>query len=123
MPRVADDVESETHRARTAHLRAKTVLEEVRAGWGTDSATSELPGLIRAAAPDDAVFGLSCLYVFAARVGGRAAEDPQVAVQWLSGWSAARRRVPEDGRAALDAAVAFATRLHDAMGIADDRAK
>ncbi len=127
MPLVTDDLDSdgldEQARARAAHLTAKAVLEKVRATWTTDSETSELPSSIHAAAPDDAVEGLSCLYVFAARIGGRAVEDPAVARQWLNGWSAARARVPDDGRAALDAGIAFGARLHQAMGIEEDPAK
>jgi hypothetical protein len=122
MPPVDGEIETaraeSEERARAAHLRAKAVLQEVRSRWGAESETSTLPRLIEAAAPDDLVARLSCLYVFASRVGGATADDPDVAARWLAGWSGARARVPDDGRAALDAGIAFATRLHDAMGIA-----
>ena len=103
--------------ARKAHLEAKQVLVDVRAGWGTETATAALPARLSDAAGEENISGLASLYVFAARVGGRQTDDPTVATKWLAGWSSARARVPDDGRAALDAGIAFATRLHDAMGI------
>lgn len=103
--------------ARGAHLAAKQALVGVRAEWGGETETSTLSQRISDAATDDAIAGLANLYVFAARVGGRQTDDPAVATKWLTGWSSARARVPDDGRAALDAGIAFATRLHKAMGI------
>lgn len=123
MPSVNDEIHSDPpddeQRVRAAHRRAKAVLEEVRSRWGAESPTSELPTIIHTASPDEAVRGLSCLYIFASRVGGATADDPVVAERWLTGWCGARARVPDDGRAALDAGIAFAARLHDAMGLAE----
>jgi hypothetical protein len=123
MPSVSDGIHNERsddeERARAAHRRAKEVLEEVRSRWGAESPTSGLPAMIARASPEEVVHGLSCLYIFASRVGGATADDPAVAQRWLTGWSGARARVPDDGRAALDAGIAFAARLHDAMGLAD----
>jgi len=116
---IHEDMSDDEKRARAAHRRAKTVLEDVRSRWAPESRTSELVALIASASQDEAVHGLSCLYIFASRVGGATADDPAVAKRWLTGWSGTRARVPDDGRAALDAGIAFAARLHKAMGLAD----
>jgi len=103
--------------AQRAHIAARRTLESVRAEWSLDTDTAELHPRIAGAADDDDIAGLASLYVFAARVSGRQTDDPAIAEKWLTGWSSARARVPDDGRAALDAGIAFAKRLHEAMGI------
>jgi hypothetical protein len=58
-------------------------------------------------------------YVFAARVGGAAADHDR-ARRWLEGWLAAPRRTPEEARAAIVDGIRFAQRLHRALGIGED---
>jgi hypothetical protein len=112
-----DPNEREEEQARRAHRNARATLTRTRAAWLPTTPTRELGPMLAERAPSDAANDLACLYLFAAKIGGANAEDPAVAMRWLSGWSAARERVPDDGRAALDAGIAFATRLHEAMGL------
>jgi hypothetical protein len=55
-------------------------------------------------------------YVFAARVGGAAADHDR-ARQWLEGWLAAPRRTSDEARAAVIDGIRFGQRLHRALGI------
>lgn len=58
-------------------------------------------------------------YVFAARVGGAAADHDR-ARRWLEGWLADPRRTPDEALAAITDGIRFAQRLHRALGIAGD---
>ncbi len=58
-------------------------------------------------------------YVFAARVGGAAA-DHERARRWLEGWLADPRRTPDEALAAVTDGIRFAQRLHRALGIGGD---
>lgn len=65
---------------------------------------------------DDEAAAFARTYVFAARVGGAAA-DRERAQRWLEGWMAAPRRTPDEARAAVVDGIRFAQRLHRALGI------
>ena len=57
-------------------------------------------------------------YVFAARVGGAAADHAR-AKRWLEGWLSSPRRTPAEAQAAIVDGIRFAQRLHRALGIDD----
>lgn len=99
------------------HLSALDALRDAVRGLEPGTPAAEIPGRITdaAAAPESAAMAVT--YVYAARVGGAAA-DPELAARWLRGWTAAARRTPAEGLAALVDGIRFAERLHRSLGIA-----
>ncbi len=103
-----------------AHHAALAGLQELLRGWGVESTPSgvctEIDAEIAAADGSEQARSFAYTYVFAARVGGQAA-DPERAVTWLRGWSASPRRTASEVQEALVDGVRFAQRLHRALGI------
>jgi hypothetical protein len=107
------------------HRAALAALREVARTWAPGAPAAGLPTAVDGAsgaaaagagAAPDAVAAMARTYLFAARVGGAAA-DPGRAARWLAGWAAAPRRTPEEARAAVVEAIRFADRLHRAAGL------
>lgn len=88
--------------------------------WGPGAVPAEVPArleqCVAGAAGDAQAVELARTYVFAARVGGQAA-DHERAARWLEGWMGAPRRTSEEAHAALVDGIRFAQRLHRALGI------
>lgn len=108
-----------------AHIAALAAARDVARAAAAGIDPPDLPAEVdRAAAraatvagvPADRVRGLASAYLLAARVGGSAA-DPERAERWVTGWSRARSRTPEEVRQAAVDAVRFGERLHRALGI------
>lgn len=102
--------------AAAAHAHALRALRAVAAGWSEDRAPGQLVAAIAAAAGEDeldprGIGGLACQYLFGARVGAGVATDPERAVAWVRGWSAARARHSSEVAAALAAGVGFGQRV------------
>ena len=106
------------------HAEALAALRRAARALGPVPEPSTLADAIEreaaaAAGADPArVRGRALLYLYGARVGGAAATDPEVAGRWLRGWASARARTPDEARAALAAGIAFAERVHRALGLA-----
>lgn len=98
------------------HHDALDALRDTARGLGLDTPAAEIPDRIAAAAPGPDAAAMAVTYVYAARVGGAAA-DPELAARWLRGWSAAARRTTAEGRAAVTDGIRFAERLHRTLGI------
>lgn len=98
------------------HRAALTALRDTARGLGPDAPPAELPARIADAAADPASAEMAVTYVYAARVGGAAA-DPEMAARWLRGWTAAARRTPAEAVAAVTDGIRFAERLHRSLGI------
>jgi hypothetical protein len=103
-----------------AHHAALSALQELIRGWSVERTPSEvcaqIDAVIAAADGSEQARSFAYTYVFAARVGGQAA-DPERAVTWLRGWSASSRRTASEVHEALVDGVRFAQRLHRALGI------
>lgn len=99
------------------HRDALEALRDTVRGLEPGTPAAEIPGRITDAAAAREAAAMAVTYVYAARVGGAAA-DPEVAGRWLRGWSAAARRTPEEGLAAVVDGIRFAERLHRTLGIA-----
>jgi hypothetical protein len=109
------------------HLAALEALRAVARGTGPEAPAAGLPAALEAAGAaaagaagigDEAagVTAMAATYLFAARVGGAAA-DPDRAARWLRGWAAAPRRTPAEARAAVVEGIRFAERLHRTLGL------
>ncbi len=99
------------------HRRALAALRAVAGALAPDTPPAELPLRIADAAAEPEAAAMAVTYVYAARVGGAAA-DPELAARWLRGWSAAPRRTPAEAVAALTDGIRFADRLHRTLGLA-----
>lgn len=104
------------------HAEALAALRRAALRLGPAPAPAALPEAVdreaAAAGSDPArVRAQALLYLYGARVGGAAATDPEVAGRWLRGWASARARTPDEARAAVAAGIAFAERVHRALGI------
>lgn len=109
---MSDDERDAVHRAALAALR------EVAREMTPETPAATLPELVGAAAGDSReVAAMAQTYLYAARVGGNAAETER-AMLWLTGWSAARARTPAQAKAAVADGIRFAERLHRTLGIA-----
>lgn len=106
------------HRAALAALRRAVEIlgptpEPARLPAAVDQAVAELAG----EGDRELTRDLTRLYLYGARVGAGAAQDPRLAERWLKGWSAARARTPEQARAALVDGIRFADRVHRTIGL------
>ena len=104
------------HRAALAGLQA--LARELTPDTPPGSVADRLTALVAAADPAPQARDFARTYVFAARVGGAAA-DPLRATRWLEGWLTAPRRTPAEAQAAVVDGIRFAQRLHRALGIDD----
>jgi hypothetical protein len=116
------DARPERHPEAAVHAEALAALRRAARRLGPVPQPSALPDAVeREAAAGGAdparVLAQAHLYLYGARVGGAAATDPEVAGRWLRGWASARARTPDEARAALAAAIAFAERVHRALGL------
>ena len=105
------------HQAALAGLQA--LAREMTPATPPSGVAARMAELVAAqdAAPQALEFART--YVFAARVGGAAADHDR-ARRWLEGWLAAPRRTPEEAQAAVIDGIRFAQRLHRALGIGGD---
>ncbi len=103
------------------HRAALAALREVAQALEVETPAAMLPQLVAAAAAGDSeeVAAMAQTYLYAARVGGNAAE-PERAMLWLTGWSAARARTWAQARSAVTEGIRFAERLHRTLGIRGD---
>jgi hypothetical protein len=102
------------------HRAALAALREVAKALEGETPAAMLPQLVADAAGDsEEVAAMAQTYLYAARVGGNAAE-PQRAMLWLTGWSAARTRTWAQAQAAVTEGIRFAERLHRTLGIRGD---
>ncbi|MFN8124050.1 MAG: hypothetical protein U0237_16690 [Thermoleophilia bacterium] len=99
------------------HRDALEALRGAVRSLAPDTPAAEVPDRVAAAAAGADAAAMAVTYVYAARVGGAAA-DPELAARWLRGWTAAARRTPAEGLAALVDGIRFAERLHRSLGIA-----
>jgi hypothetical protein len=103
-----------------AHRAALAGLQELAREWTTEMLPTEVPlrlaALVAAEDPSPQALDFARTYVFAARVGGAAADHSR-AKQWLEGWMAAPRRTATEAQTAIVDGIRFATRLHRALGI------
>ncbi len=104
------------HRAALAGLQA--LARELTPDSSPASVAGRLAAHVAATDPAPQALEFARTYVFAARVGGDAA-DPLRAQRWLEGWLAAPRRTPAEAQAAVVDGIRFAQRLHRALGIDD----
>ncbi len=102
------------HRAALAGLQA--LARELTPATPAASVAARMAALVAAEDRDPQALDFARTYVFAARVGGAAA-DPGRAKRWLEGWLAAPRRTPAEAQAAIVDGIRFAQRLHRALGI------
>lgn len=115
------DAEDRGDPASTAHARALGALREVAGQWSGDRPPADLPPALAQAVGDgtaldsDGLSGLACQYLFGARVGAQVAADPDRAVAWVSGWSAAPARRSAEVATALAAGIAFGQRVADLL--------
>ncbi|MCC6831980.1 MAG: hypothetical protein IT200_11595 [Thermoleophilia bacterium] len=98
------------------HRGALEALRAAARGLAPGTPAAEVPGRIAAAAAGPEAAAMAVTYVYAARVGGAAA-DPEHAARWLRGWTAAARRSPAEGLTAVVDGIRFAERLHRTLGI------
>ncbi len=105
-----------------AHRAALAGLQALAREWTIDTLPAQVPSrlatLVAAEDPSPPPLEFARTYLFAARVGGAAA-DHERAKQWLEGWMAAPRRTPAEAHAAIVDGIRFAQRLHRALGIDD----
>jgi hypothetical protein len=106
------------HRAALAGLRA--LARELTPDTPPASVPDRMAALVAAEDPAPQALDFARTYLFAARVGGAAADHGR-AKRWLEGWLVAPRRTPAEAQAAIVDGIRFAQRLHRALGI-DDRA-
>ena len=117
-------MDAQRHPEAAVHAEALAALRRAARRLEPAPAPAALPEAVEreAAAANGAdaarVLAQALLYVYGARVGGAAATDPEVAGRWLRGWASARARTPDEARAALAAGIAFAERVHRALGLA-----
>ncbi len=104
------------HRAALAGLKA--LARELTPDTAPASLPARLAALVAANDPSPQALELARTYIFAARVGGAAADHGR-AQRWLEGWLAAPRRTPAEAQAAVVDGIRFAQRLHRALGIDD----
>jgi hypothetical protein len=113
-------VNDDQARIAALHLAALAALQEVARALGPDSDPAAVPERLAAAAaaedPDPRTLEFARTYVFAARVGGAAA-DHERAQRWFDGWLSARGRTSAEALAAIVDGIRFAQRLHRALGI------
>ena len=102
------------HRAALAGLQA--LARELKPDTPPASVPDRMSVLVGAEDPSPQALDFARTYVFAARVGGAAA-DHERARRWLDGWLAAPRRTPAEAQAAIVDGIRFAQRLHRALGI------
>jgi hypothetical protein len=107
----------------SAHLAAlaglKVLAGEMTPATPPAGVPARMAEIVAAEDPAPRALEFARTYVFAARVGGAAA-DPDRARRWLEGWLAAPRRTPEEAQAAIVDGIRFAQRLHRALGIGGD---
>lgn len=102
------------------HRAALAALRKVAEAFEAQTPAAMLPQLVVDAAGDSReVAAMAQTYLYAARVGGNAAE-PDRAMLWLTGWSAARARTGAQAQAAVAEGIRFAERLHRTLGIGSD---
>lgn len=104
------------HRAALAGLQA--LAREISPETPAASVPDRLAALVTAEDPDPQARDFARTYVFAARVGGAAADHDR-ARRWLEGWFAAPQRTAAEAQAAIVDGIRFAQRLHRALGIDD----
>ena len=104
------------HRAALSGLQA--LVREMTIDAPPAQVPSRLQVLVAAAEGSPQALDFARTYVFAARVGGAAADHAR-AKQWLEGWMAAPRRTGTEAQAAIVDGIRFAQRLHRALGIDD----
>lgn len=111
--------------AAAVHCAALAALRDTARATAIGDEAARLPETIatcaataghRRGADPGEVGRLAQTYVFAARVGGAAA-DPDRAEMWLAGWSRARTRSAAEAHAAVVDGIRFAERLHRSLGI------
>jgi hypothetical protein len=99
------------------HRAALAALREVAQALAVETPAAALPRLVTVAAGESReVEAMAQTYLYAARVGGNAAE-PERAMLWLTGWSAARTRTWAQAQTAVTEGIRFAERLHRSLGI------
>jgi len=104
------------HRAALGGLQA--LARELTPETPPASVPERMAELVALEDPDPQALEFARTYVFAARVGGAAADHAR-AKRWLEGWLAAPRRTPAEAQAAIVDGIRFAQRLHRALGIGD----
>ena len=104
-----------------AHRAALAGLQALARELTPDTAPADVPSrlAVHVADTDPRALEFARTYVFAAGVGGAAA-DHERAQRWLEGWLSARSRTPAEARAAVVDGIRFGQRLHRALGIAED---
>lgn len=111
-----DEAVVRAHRAALAGLQA--LAREMTAETPPASVAGRMAELVGAEDPSLEAPAFARTYVFAARVGGAAADHDR-ARRWLDGWLGAPRRTPAEAQAAVVDGIRFAQRLHRALGIAE----
>jgi hypothetical protein len=105
-----------------AHRAALAGLQALAREWTVDALPAQVPSrlatLVAAENPSPQALEFARTYLFAARVGGAAADHDR-ARQWLEGWTAAPRRTAAEAQTAIVDGIRFAQRLHRALGIDD----
>jgi hypothetical protein len=104
------------HRAALAGLQA--LARELTPATPPASVPARMAALVGAEDPNPQALDFARTYVFAARVGGAAADHARAKL-WLEGWLGAPRRTPAEAQAAIVDGIRFAQRLHRALGIDD----
>ena len=104
------------HRAALGGLQA--LARELTPETPPASLAGRMAECVGAQDPDPQALEFARTYVFAARVGGAAADQARAKL-WLEGWLASPRRTPAEAQAAIVDGIRFAQRLHRALGIDD----